>query len=345
MTPEVMATNRYLQPAYLLGHPAAVIGNGGSRVHVDLDRIAASGTVVIGCNAVVRDADPDYVFFNDPHMGPILAGLNVRGPVYVTGRRHPNLDTVRIDGETPAVWNPFAHGTGNLSGIQAIALAAHLGCSPLYLIGFDENRTNVYDGTVGYHNSPVGPGARQGRRIVSVLKRVAETTHIPTPELRQIGPNTFPTAKPWECPEGWRAEPEPLCVLPPKREWCPMRLIPDGARVVDVGCRRNGFLNALHRRGGEWRHMGTDPAHRLANENAPPWRIPATDKAFDLSTAFNVLEHVPARWVRRTLREMRRVARRYVFSVDGDLDAWAETIGDVSQCEVRRDGDYLLGEW
>jgi len=75
-----------------------------------------------------------------------------------------------------------------------------------------------------------------------------------------------------------------------------------------------------------------DIADKIQQEIAQS--IPYPENAFDVVTCFDVLEHIPAREVPKTLKELLRVSNQWVVlrvvtrEVEGDLDASHETIRD-----------------
>jgi SAM-dependent methyltransferase len=91
-------------------------------------------------------------------------------------------------------------------------------------------------------------------------------------------------------------------------------------QVLEVGCGTGAVLNALSRTLGD-ELVGVDvgpvarereaPEPRVRFESYDGTRLPFDDQAFDLVYATHVLEHVVDE--RGFLRELRRVARRFVY--------------------------------
>jgi len=113
-------------------------------------------------------------------------------------------------------------------------------------------------------------------------------------------------------------------------------------RTLDVGCAKGFLVKALDELGVD--AYGVDPS-TYAVSNAHPdiadkiqqeiaQSIPYPENAFDVVTCFDVLEHIPAREVPKTLKELLRVSKQWVVlrvvtrEVKGDLDASHETIRD-----------------
>lgn len=113
-------------------------------------------------------------------------------------------------------------------------------------------------------------------------------------------------------------------------------------RTLDVGCAKGFLVKALDELGVD--AYGVDPS-TYAVSNAHPdiaekiqqeiaQSIPYPDDTFDVVTCFDVLEHIPAREVPKTLKELLRVSKQWVVlrvvtrEVEGDIDSSHETIRD-----------------
>jgi len=113
-------------------------------------------------------------------------------------------------------------------------------------------------------------------------------------------------------------------------------------RTLDVGCAKGFLVKGLDELGVD--AYGIDPS-AYAVSNAHPvvadkiqqevaQSIPYPDDTFDVVTCFDVLEHIPAREVPRTLKELLRVSKQWVVlrmvthEVEGDIDSSHETIRD-----------------
>lgn len=118
-------TNRHV------GQPALVIGNGKSRNAYDLKELETYGFLTIGCNALHRDFDPDYLVCKD------------YGIVKEVKESYCGHGTV-------IAYDTYALSEYRTSGGAALDLALIMGCNPVYLIGFEANSSNIYEGTPNY---------------------------------------------------------------------------------------------------------------------------------------------------------------------------------------------------
>lgn len=150
---------------------AAVLGNGESRKHINLEDLKLNYTL-IGCNAIHRDITVDHLVCCDNRMvkealnNPKQQQIYTRSRYYQEHRKilkHKNVYKVpdlpykgfeKFD--DPQHWG---------SGPYAVLLAATLGFSDISLIGFDlygkkEKINNIYKGTNNYskiNSSAVDP--------------------------------------------------------------------------------------------------------------------------------------------------------------------------------------------
>lgn len=127
--------------------------------------------------------------------------------------------------------------------------------------------------------------------------------------------------------------------------------------VLDVGCGSNAFCKLLRPLGIE--AVGVDFASPLADVPAPAHDLPFLGGAFDLLTAFDVLEHLLPEEVPEVMDEFARVARRaWLFSIccrdstrrspDGSTlhptvrpkRWWVDCLSRYGQVEMR--GKYFL---
>ena len=136
---------------------ALVIGNGESRLQVDLNSFKKNYTL-IGCNALYRDLEVSHLVCCDPRMLSELAinFINKQTKIYTRSQwinqlsnlnQLPNLPyhgSLRED--EPKNWG---------SGVYAILLSCNLEFDEIFLLGFDlysvNNKfNNVYKGTKNY---------------------------------------------------------------------------------------------------------------------------------------------------------------------------------------------------
>ena len=129
--------------------------------------------------------------------------------------------------------------------------------------------------------------------------------------------------------------------------------------VVDFGCGRNNFIEALKTEGVKG--VGVDFVYQEADIVAPMHEIPLEDDSVDFITAFDSLEHLLAEDVGLVLEEMKRIATPqadFCFSISYEpsnilvhnenlhptikSECWwkgkLKTIGDTSSM-----GKYLIG--
>ena len=83
--------------------------------------------------------------------------------------------------------------------------------------------------------------------------------------------------------------------------------------VLDLGCGHNELVKSLRAKG--IKAIGIDFACKSADVVADIMHLPVRDKTFSLVTAFDVLEHLQPEQVRQVLEEIRRVGRRYMFTI------------------------------
>jgi hypothetical protein len=130
--------------------PAFVLGNGKSRLGVDLAAINRHG-VIYACNAVYREYTPDHLIAVDAKMVKEI----VKTKYHLTNRvwTNPNTTVTGI-----ANINYLSPHKGWSSGPTALWLAVTHGFSEIYILGFDfeginGNLNNVYADTDNYRKS------------------------------------------------------------------------------------------------------------------------------------------------------------------------------------------------
>lgn len=137
--------------------------------------------------------------------------------------------------------------------------------------------------------------------------------------------------------------------------------------LLDVGCGSNMFANEAMRAMPGLVAVGADLVCEDADFIRPAHKLDfAPDGAFDLVTAFDVLEHLLTDEIDAVLDEFRRVSTRFLFSIAHfecdhkghrlhmtvqDERWWYEKIGHKSKRVMRRPRvtprkpAYWLGEW
>ena len=169
---------------------AFVIGNGVSRLPIDLEQLKSIGKVY-ACNAVYRTFQPDFLVAVDVKM--ILeinkAGFQHKNQVWT----NPNKSYERIKN-----LNFFSPSKGWSSGPTALWLATQHQYKKIYILGFDfrgskEGRmfNNIYADTANYKKSTDGATffGNWMRQTTSIIK---ENTDIEY--KRVIAPDNY-------CPE------------------------------------------------------------------------------------------------------------------------------------------------
>lgn len=145
------------------GLPAVVLGTGPSLAD-QAEKIKASGCKIFGVNNTFNDFDLDVWIACDPawhnHYSPIVGDFDKwhwdksicekHGYQYIEGRwgDGPN----KCSGLS---LNPRYIAYGHSSGFQALGLAVHMGCDPIYLAGYDMN----YDGKERHYFSELSDKA------------------------------------------------------------------------------------------------------------------------------------------------------------------------------------------
>lgn len=131
---------------------AFVIGNGVSRLPIDLEQLKSIGKVY-ACNAVYRTFQPDYLIAVDVKMVLEInkAGFQHKNQVWT----NPNKSYERIKN-----LNFFSPSKGWSSGPTALWLATQHQYKKIYILGFDFRGTkegrmfnNIYADTANYKKS------------------------------------------------------------------------------------------------------------------------------------------------------------------------------------------------
>lgn len=124
--------------------PAFVIGNGRSRLAVNLEDLKKHGRIY-GCNALYRDFTPHVLVATDPGITDEIenSGYPINHVFYT---RRPNKEL-----GSQLITEHFGFSSGPIAG----KLAASAGHTVIYLVGIDLASTdtfqnNVYAGTANY---------------------------------------------------------------------------------------------------------------------------------------------------------------------------------------------------
>jgi hypothetical protein len=122
-----------------LNNVAFVLGNGTSRLSVDVNKLIERGKV-FGCNALYREYQPHYLIAVDVKMVNeiIASGYHKTNEVWT----NPNKGI--LDKDYIKLFNPHK---GWSSGPTALWFAANQGHKNIFILGFD------YQGTKGYFNN------------------------------------------------------------------------------------------------------------------------------------------------------------------------------------------------
>jgi hypothetical protein len=128
-----------------------IIGNGETRVSLELSRLKGKG-IIVGCNALYREFEPDFLVAIDPVMIEEIESSNFPKEKFVIPPAHEQYESQE--------YAPY--GRRSNAGMNAMDLAIGRGCKTLYCIGFDfllEDKqacmSNVYQDTPAY-----GPDTR-----------------------------------------------------------------------------------------------------------------------------------------------------------------------------------------
>lgn len=126
---------------------AAIIGNGVSRKDIDLESLCKVVDSTYGCNALVRDFEPDYLIAIDD---------KILEEIRASDFPENKLIEIPFDKQfEPAEFNPSRPREN--AGMLAMREAIKAGHDSLICIGFDfllddapANLGNIYNGTFGY---------------------------------------------------------------------------------------------------------------------------------------------------------------------------------------------------
>jgi hypothetical protein len=132
---------------------AFILGNGISRQGIDLNQLRTYGPIY-GCNALYREFTPDVLVATDRPIATAIQQSGYAGQqVFHTRRPLEGL------GARPVPAPYFGYSSGPI----ACALAAQVGHTPIYMLGFDmgpdknQQFNNVYAGTEFYKMPTAAP--------------------------------------------------------------------------------------------------------------------------------------------------------------------------------------------
>jgi hypothetical protein len=160
---------------------AVVIGNGPSRLSIDLEELHALMTTY-GCNALYRDFIPNYLISMDYSMVDEILKARIHYQTEFYTQHSNRVDEFERKGEPIK----FFWGTKETqdSGNSALRLALDNQHDIVYMIGFDYSSNqsflpNVYLGTPNYAGTYANPSAnamdvKWGNRLRRILKDFPE---------------------------------------------------------------------------------------------------------------------------------------------------------------------------
>ena len=171
---------------------AFVLGNGVSRLAVDLNQLKQRGRIY-GCNALYREFAPDVLVSTDKGIAQAIQNSGyAQNNIMYTRKPLPGLGARTV----PQSYFGFS------SGPIAVAIAAMDRNLAVYLVGFDMGPTqhnrfnNVYADTEFYKKSSANPTFTGNwvRQLVTIMKdfpttsfhRVMGETTADIPELKNV---------------------------------------------------------------------------------------------------------------------------------------------------------------
>jgi hypothetical protein len=173
---------------------ACVIGNGPSRLQLDLQQIKSKLTTY-GCNALYRDFMPDYLISMDYSMVDEILKKNIHKQTKFYTQHGNRIDERANRGEP--INFVFGHKETLDSGNTALRIAMKNKHEIVYVIGFDYSKDpstlpNVYSGTSNYAPSHVWPAASMrdtqwGQRIRKILREFPNQKIIRVNGTKSLG--------------------------------------------------------------------------------------------------------------------------------------------------------------
>jgi hypothetical protein len=176
-----------------------VIGNGISRRDYDLGSLRGDACL-IGCNAIVRDLRVDYCVAQDLRIlmewdkNPQPWG----DPHYIIPAGFRGLFLSYLHRIEVYRW-PHEGRHFIMSGLLAFALASDFNFRVLYVVGFDDDHTNLYAGTANYQYGTFCE--RPGAMTEGIEKewRRAESRGRTIPEVINLSRGEVPRGKRIPC--------------------------------------------------------------------------------------------------------------------------------------------------
>ena len=134
---------------------------------------------------------------------------------------------------------------------------------------------------------------------------------------------------------------------------------------LDVGCGHNELIESLRDKKSKpyiQDALGVDFSCPGADQKCDILGMPFPDKRWDFISAFDVLEHLSPETIPDALNEMKRVSKRFMFTIDFRLsvyvidgvnvhltvwprELWAEEIQKAGGIIVRNKGKFFMGNW
>lgn len=170
---------------------AFVIGNGKSRIGVDLPSLQKYGKVY-GCNALYRDFAPDVLIATDKGISEEIQHSGyAKNHIFYTRTPLPNLGAKKIE-----------YNWGWSSGPIALTYASNSTSNIIYLLGFDFSSTNgkfnnVYADSHHYKKSNDAETyyGNWVNQCYETIKRYSKKQYIRVVEVNSLLPKQFNTLK------------------------------------------------------------------------------------------------------------------------------------------------------
>jgi hypothetical protein len=167
------------------------IGNGPSRAGLDLDRLRPHG-IVYGCNALYRDFEPDVLVAMDDGMLLEIRQSGYRGSLAYFGKTRKNI--LMQVGDTRQTLFGTPPGAAWYTGPAALWIMCrrHPELERVFLVGFDNDKANLYEGTSCYEKTGIN------RRIQAESMRKLVFEGFPEKSFYQVGEEKNPFPEEWK---------------------------------------------------------------------------------------------------------------------------------------------------